>query len=191
MTTIAIARRAALAAAFAAFAVMPALAQDGSVGLVEKKVFAMPAYTTVGSQTIRDVKVGWESYGQLNAARDNVVIVPHFFTANSHAAGRYSRRSSTSARYASSAASFARPRVTTAARPTSSSSSARSRTHHALVMHHPYHGVFRLHPLRRERGKRFSTCFRSNHRQSSTSAHPGRAGATIATVSRSRAARRA
>jgi homoserine O-acetyltransferase len=66
---------------------VPALAQD--VGIVEKKVFAMPSYTTIGGKTIRDVKVGWESYGALNAARDNVVIVPHFFTGNSHAAGKY------------------------------------------------------------------------------------------------------
>lgn len=67
----------------------PALAQTGSVGIVEKKVFSMPSYTTVGGQTIKDVKVGWESYGQLNAARDNVVVVPHFFSGNSHAAGKY------------------------------------------------------------------------------------------------------
>jgi homoserine O-acetyltransferase len=79
--------RPALLAAFVAFAA-PALAQ-GSVGIVEKKVFSMPSYTTVGGQTIKDVRVGWESYGQLNAARDNVIIVPHFFSGNSHAAGKY------------------------------------------------------------------------------------------------------
>jgi homoserine O-acetyltransferase len=67
----------------------PALAQGGSVGIVEKKVFSMPSYTTVGGQTIKDVKVGWESYGQLNAAGDNAIMVPHFFSANSHAAGKY------------------------------------------------------------------------------------------------------
>lgn len=66
-----------------------AQAQDGSVGIVEKKIFAMPSYTTVSGTTLRDVKVGWEAYGQLNAARDNVIIVPHFFTGNSHAAGKY------------------------------------------------------------------------------------------------------
>jgi homoserine O-acetyltransferase len=74
-------------AALVAFAV-PAVAQEG-VGLVEKKTFAMPAYTTQGGKTIRDLRVGWESYGTLNAARDNVVVVPHFFTGNSNAAGRY------------------------------------------------------------------------------------------------------
>ncbi len=66
-----------------------AQAQDGSVGIVEKRVFSMPSYTTVSGTALRDVKVGWEAYGQLNAARDNVIIVPHFFTGNSHAAGRY------------------------------------------------------------------------------------------------------
>ena len=66
-----------------------AQAQDGSVGIVEKKIFVMPSYTTVSGVTLRDVKVGWEAYGQLNAAKDNLIIVPHFFTANSHAAGKY------------------------------------------------------------------------------------------------------
>src|SRR5690242_16466983 len=66
----------------------PALAQ-GSVGIVEKKVFSMPSYTTAGGQTIKDLKVGWESYGQLNAAGDNAIMVPHFFSGNSHAAGKY------------------------------------------------------------------------------------------------------
>jgi homoserine O-acetyltransferase/O-succinyltransferase len=67
-----------------------AWAQDQSVGLVEKKTFVMPSYTSAGGATIRDLRVGWESYGRLNAARDNVVIVPHFFSGNSNAAGRYS-----------------------------------------------------------------------------------------------------
>lgn len=58
-------------------------------GLVQKKVFSMPSYTTVGGKVIKDVKVGWESYGNLNAAKDNVVLVPHHFSANSHVAGRY------------------------------------------------------------------------------------------------------
>src|SRR5690349_1640449 len=69
-------------------AASPALAQ-GSVGIVEKKVFSMPSYTTALGQTIKDVKVGWESYGTLNAAGDNAIMVPHFFSGNSHAAGKY------------------------------------------------------------------------------------------------------
>lgn len=64
----------------------PALAYDG---VVEKKTFAMPSYTTVGGKTIKDVKVGWESYGALNADKSNAILIAHFFTANSHAAGKY------------------------------------------------------------------------------------------------------
>jgi homoserine O-acetyltransferase/O-succinyltransferase len=67
-------------------AAMPALAYDG---VVEKKTFAMPAYTTINGATIKDVKVGYETYGTLNPARDNVVLIAHFFSGNSHAAGKY------------------------------------------------------------------------------------------------------
>ena len=35
------------------------------------------------------MRVGWESYGTLNEARDNAILVTHFFSANSHAAGKY------------------------------------------------------------------------------------------------------
>ena len=61
----------------------PALAFDG---LVEKKVFEMPSYTTVGGGTIKNVRIGWESYGTLNDAKDNVILITHFFSGNSHAA---------------------------------------------------------------------------------------------------------
>jgi len=63
-----------------------ALAFDGPV---EKKVFTLATYTTVGGKTIRNVRVGYETYGTLNAAGDNAIFIPHFFTANSHAAGKY------------------------------------------------------------------------------------------------------
>jgi len=51
-------------------------------GPVEKKVFALPSYTTVGGATIKGVKVGYETYGKLNAAGDNAIFIPHFFTGN-------------------------------------------------------------------------------------------------------------
>ena len=57
---------------------------------IEKKTFSMDSYTTHGGETIKDVKVGWESYGTLNEAKDNVVLITHFFSGNSHAAGKYS-----------------------------------------------------------------------------------------------------
>ena len=57
--------------------------------LVEKKIFELPSYTTTGGATIRNVRVGWESYGTLNEARDNAILVTHYFSGNSHVAGRY------------------------------------------------------------------------------------------------------
>ena len=58
-------------------------------GKVEKKVFTLPSYTTVAGKTIKNVRVGYETYGTLNAAGDNAIFIPHFFTATSHAAGKY------------------------------------------------------------------------------------------------------
>ncbi|WP_114858209.1 E22 family MetX-like putative esterase [Azospirillum brasilense] len=76
----------ALAAGLFCFCTAPALAFEG---LVEKKVFEMPSYTTVGGGTIKNVRIGWESYGKLNDAKDNVILITHFFSGNSHAAGKY------------------------------------------------------------------------------------------------------
>src|SRR3989441_6334869 len=64
---------------------LAALAYDGPV---EKKTFAMPQYQTVAGRTIKNGRVGYETYGTLNAARDNVVLVCHFFSGTSHAAGK-------------------------------------------------------------------------------------------------------
>nr|VFK36994.1 MAG: homoserine O-acetyltransferase [Candidatus Kentron sp. SD]VFK41991.1 MAG: homoserine O-acetyltransferase [Candidatus Kentron sp. SD]VFK78119.1 MAG: homoserine O-acetyltransferase [Candidatus Kentron sp. SD] len=68
--------------------VAPAFAYDG---IVAKKTFTMGSYTTVGGQTISNVKVGWESYGTLNAAKDNAILITHSFSSNSHAAGKYTK----------------------------------------------------------------------------------------------------
>jgi homoserine O-acetyltransferase/O-succinyltransferase len=57
--------------------------------LTEKKFFTLPQYTTAGGKTLKNVRVGYEAYGKLNAAGDNAVFVPHFFSGTSHAAGRY------------------------------------------------------------------------------------------------------
>jgi len=65
---------------------LPALALDQ---IVEKKVFEMPSYTTIGGKTIKAVKIGYETYGTLSAAKDNAILVPHFFSGNSHVAGKY------------------------------------------------------------------------------------------------------
>lgn len=62
---------------------------SGYDGLVEKKVFTLASYTTAGGKTIKNVRVGYETYGTLNADGDNAIFVPHFFTGTSHAAGKY------------------------------------------------------------------------------------------------------
>jgi len=64
----------------------PAAAYDG---LVEKQTFEAPEFTTQGGATLKNVRVGWESYGTLNEAKDNVILITHYYTGNSHAAGRY------------------------------------------------------------------------------------------------------
>jgi homoserine O-acetyltransferase len=57
--------------------------------LVEKKTFTMPSYTTIGGKTIKNVKIGYETYGRLNAAGTNAIFIPHYFSGTSHAAGKY------------------------------------------------------------------------------------------------------
>lgn len=59
--------------------------------LVEKKEFQIQNYQTFGGKTIENVKVGWESYGELNAKKDNAILVCHPFSGNSHAAGKYAQ----------------------------------------------------------------------------------------------------
>ncbi len=67
---------------------MSAIAQTGDL-IVEKKTFELPSYTTVGGKTIKDVKVGWQAAGTLNADRSNAILITHFFSGTSHAFGKY------------------------------------------------------------------------------------------------------
>lgn len=62
----------------------PAAAQDA----VQKQVFDMPSYRTRGGAEIRNLRIGYQTAGQLNAAGDNAVLITHFFSGNSHAFGR-------------------------------------------------------------------------------------------------------
>ncbi|RFB80563.1 E22 family MetX-like putative esterase [Methylovirgula sp. 4M-Z18] len=57
--------------------------------IVEKRVFELPEMTTVSGKVIKNVKIGWEAYGTLNADKSNVILVAHFFSGTSHAAGKY------------------------------------------------------------------------------------------------------
>lgn len=77
---------AAAAALWSGAAATPASADDL---ITRKQVFTLPSFTTEGGRTLRDVRVGWESYGTLDAERSNAILICHFFSANSHAAGKY------------------------------------------------------------------------------------------------------
>jgi homoserine O-acetyltransferase len=79
-------RAAAVAAAFVFVA--PTLAQSADL-IVEKKTFTLPSYTTVGGATIKDVKIGWQAAGTLNADKSNAILITHFFSGTSHAFGKY------------------------------------------------------------------------------------------------------
>jgi homoserine O-acetyltransferase/O-succinyltransferase len=59
--------------------------------IVEKKVFELPEFRTSAGQLIRNVRIGWESYGTLNEARSNAILIGHYFSGTSHAAGRYAK----------------------------------------------------------------------------------------------------
>ncbi|MFV0300181.1 MAG: homoserine O-acetyltransferase, partial [Paracoccus sp. (in: a-proteobacteria)] len=57
--------------------------------LVEKHSFTLTGFTTDGGAIIPEMTLGYETYGTLNEARDNAILIPHFFSGNSHAAGKY------------------------------------------------------------------------------------------------------
>lgn len=58
--------------------------------LVEKQEFTLEDFTTRGREVIPEMRLGYETYGELNEAADNAILIPHYFSGNSHAAGKYS-----------------------------------------------------------------------------------------------------
>jgi len=58
-------------------------------GPVQKQAFGLASYLTFSGQTIKQLRMGYETYGRLNAARDNVILISHHITGTSHAAGKY------------------------------------------------------------------------------------------------------
>jgi len=71
-----------------ALAAPAAFAQSGDL-IVEKKTFALPSYTTAAGATIKNVRIGWEAAGTLNADKSNAILITHFFSGTSHAFGKY------------------------------------------------------------------------------------------------------
>lgn len=57
--------------------------------IVKKQKHLIEDFTTFTGKSIKNVQVGWESYGALNQEKSNVILITHYFTGNSHAAGKY------------------------------------------------------------------------------------------------------
>jgi len=76
-------------AALAAMALSVLVDANAYDGPVDKQVFTLPSYTTVQGKALKNIRVGYETYGKLNASGDNAIFIPHFFSGTSHAAGKY------------------------------------------------------------------------------------------------------
>ena len=57
--------------------------------ITKKETLELASFTTQSGRELKNVKVGYESYGTLNAAKSNAILICHYFTGNSHAAGKY------------------------------------------------------------------------------------------------------
>jgi len=56
---------------------------------IKKKTFTLEYFTFESGNTI-PITLGYETYGELNKDKSNVILVNHYFSATSHAAGKYS-----------------------------------------------------------------------------------------------------
>lgn len=56
--------------------------------IVKKEKFVLKEFTFENGREI-PVQMGYETYGTLNRERSNVILVCHYFSATSHAAGKY------------------------------------------------------------------------------------------------------
>lgn len=84
-------RRLALAA-FAILVTHPAAAQDL---ITKKETLDIASFKTQLGGELKGVKIGYESYGTLNADKTNAILICHFFSGTSHAAGKYAEADKT------------------------------------------------------------------------------------------------
>jgi homoserine O-acetyltransferase len=57
--------------------------------IVTKQVFKIPHFKLESGAILREVELGYECYGKLNADASNAILICHYFSGHSHAAGRY------------------------------------------------------------------------------------------------------
>ncbi len=65
------------------------LVQAAELPLVQKQQLELAHFTTQSGVVLKQAKVGWEAYGTLNADKSNVILITHYFSGTSHAAGKY------------------------------------------------------------------------------------------------------
>jgi homoserine O-acetyltransferase/O-succinyltransferase len=66
----------------------PARSEPGEVGLVEPRDFvSLESFLFESGQTLAGFTLRYETYGRLNAARDNVVLICHALSGDHHCAG--------------------------------------------------------------------------------------------------------
>ena len=53
-----------------------------------KQAFEIPRFTFTCGRTL-PVRLGYETYGTLNEAGNNAILIAHYFSASSHCCGRY------------------------------------------------------------------------------------------------------
>ena len=68
------------------FAAAPAAALDE---VVTKRRAVIRDFTFESGEQVPELELGVETYGRLNPARDNVILICHFLAGDSHAAGYY------------------------------------------------------------------------------------------------------
>jgi homoserine O-acetyltransferase len=79
--------RASIACCIASLICPTAWAYDA---IVKKERFDLQGdFTTINNKAIKNVKIGYETYGTLSANKDNVILLCHGSLNNSHFAGKY------------------------------------------------------------------------------------------------------
>jgi len=72
------------------------MAEEGSVGIVETKYFTFAAppneMTLECGRTLGPITLAYETYGELNEAKDNAILVVHALSGDAHAAGYHHPR---------------------------------------------------------------------------------------------------
>src|SRR5690349_17699728 len=68
--------------------VTPARTAEGSVGTVETQFLSLPHPLQLDcGRVLHPIRIAYETYGTLSAARDNVILVCHALSGDAHAAG--------------------------------------------------------------------------------------------------------